>query len=254
MTNLQARRYIGSCSEYTSEYEHEKLLKDWADKERVAKKVVEDFKKRAGELEGRTLLDAGFGNGTFVAAFTEAGSIVSGIEINPVLFDIAKENLLKLNITANLKSYDGHIFPFEDNSFDYVYSTSVLEHVTDAGMFLKEINKVLKPGGKAYISFPNRWTPKETHTGVWFLSYFPRSIAEIFLRKVLKRNSIEELNLHFLSYFTLVKHLRETNLEIQFEYDSNHMIRKLIKRVLGFLGFHQSILLKTIMVILVKQK
>ncbi|PIP55896.1 MAG: hypothetical protein COX06_00775, partial [Candidatus Zambryskibacteria bacterium CG22_combo_CG10-13_8_21_14_all_42_17] len=252
--NFEAARYVESCKEYTNEYEYEKLLKDWADKERIAKKIVEDFKERAGELRGKTLLDAGFGNGTFAAAFTEAGAIVSGIEVNPVLLDIAKGNLKKLNLIADLKSYDGYIFPFGDNSFDYVYSTSVLEHVTDAGIFLKEINRVLRPGGKAYISFPNRLAPKETHTGVWFLSYFPRFIAEIFLKKVLKRNSIEELNLHFLSYFTLVKHLRETNLEIQFEYDSNHMIRKFIKRVLGFLGLHQSILLKTIMVILVKQK
>ncbi|PJA36591.1 MAG: hypothetical protein CO183_02655, partial [Candidatus Zambryskibacteria bacterium CG_4_9_14_3_um_filter_42_9] len=123
MINFEVARYVESCNEYTNKYEYEKLLKDWADKERVAKKVVEDFKKRAGELKGKTLLDAGFGNGTFIVAFAEAGSIVSGIEINPVLFDIAKENIKKLNIIADLKSYDGYIFPFGDNSFDYVYST-----------------------------------------------------------------------------------------------------------------------------------
>ena len=254
MTNLQAERYIRSCSEYTSEYEHEKLLKDWADKERVAKKVVEDFKKRAGELEGRTLLDAGFGNGTFIAAFAEAGSIVSGIEINPILFDLATKNLQKLNITANLKSYDGYTFPFQDNSFDYVYSTSVLEHVTDPVMFLKEINRVLKPGGKVYLSFPNRFAPRETHTGIWFLSYFPRSVAEVFLKWMLNRNSIEELNLHFLSYFSLISFLKRTQLKIMFEYDAKNIIKKFAKYFLGILGLHHSVLLKTIMVILIKQK
>jgi len=254
MTSLPAEHYIKSCGEYTGKYECEKLLKDWADKERVAQKIVEDFKKRVGELVGKSLLDVGFGNGTFVVAFARAGAIVSGIETNPILFGMAKENLHKLNIESNLKIYDGHVFPFENNSFDYIYSTSVLEHVTDPSRFLKEINKVLKPGGKVYLSFPNRFAPRETHTGIWFLSYFPRSMANMFLKSVFKRNSINELNLHFLSYFSLVRFLKGTQLKIMFEYDTKNIMKKFIKHFLGILGFHHSVLLKTIMVILVKQK
>ncbi|WP_026999944.1 class I SAM-dependent methyltransferase [Eisenibacter elegans] len=43
-----------------------------------------------------------------------------------------------------------------DNSFDCVVSFQVIEHIQDDGLFLDEIRRVLKPGGKAFISTPNR--------------------------------------------------------------------------------------------------
>jgi SAM-dependent methyltransferase len=47
--------------------------------------------------------------------------------------------------------YDGGRFPFEDNEFDYVICSHVLEHVADADIFLKEIQRV---GKKGYLEFP----------------------------------------------------------------------------------------------------
>lgn len=45
--------------------------------------------------------------------------------------------------------------PFEDNSFDSVVSFQVIEHIKDDNKYLQEIHRILKPGGKAYISTPN---------------------------------------------------------------------------------------------------
>ena len=53
----------------------------------------------------------------------------------------------------------GHIPPFdglEGNSFDTVISFQVIEHIKDDAFFLEEIHRVLKPGGKAYLTTPNR--------------------------------------------------------------------------------------------------
>lgn len=47
--------------------------------------------------------------------------------------------------------YDGKIFPFKDNEFDYVICAHVLEHVDDIQLFLKELNRVAKNG---YLEFP----------------------------------------------------------------------------------------------------
>ncbi|MBK9272416.1 MAG: class I SAM-dependent methyltransferase [Saprospiraceae bacterium] len=44
---------------------------------------------------------------------------------------------------------------FEDNQFDFVVSFQVIEHIENDGLFLKEIVRVLKPGGKALITTPN---------------------------------------------------------------------------------------------------
>lgn len=43
----------------------------------------------------------------------------------------------------------------KDSSFDIVISFQVIEHIKDANLFIKEIHRVLKPNGKAYITTPN---------------------------------------------------------------------------------------------------
>ena len=60
MTQSQAERFLKSSKAYSHAYERNRRLDDWDVKERVARKVVEDFKKRAGELGGKKLLDVGF--------------------------------------------------------------------------------------------------------------------------------------------------------------------------------------------------
>ncbi|PIR44963.1 MAG: hypothetical protein COV10_02025 [Candidatus Vogelbacteria bacterium CG10_big_fil_rev_8_21_14_0_10_51_16] len=251
--NSQVERYLDNSNEYTHAYEREHIIKDWDSKARVAEKIVEDFKKRAGKFEKKKLLDAGFGNGAFSIAFSRAGAVVSGIEVNQVLLDIARENLDKENIKADLRLYEGASFPFEDKTFDYVYSTSVLEHVNDAKLFIKEIDRVLRPGGLAYLSFPNRWAPRETHTGLLFISYLPRSAAEWYVKSIKKRNTIAELNLHFLSYLFLLQCLKGTGLSVRFELESTGLVRGMLKKLLARLHMHHSVILKTIMVVLEKR-
>ena len=59
----------------------------------------------------------------------------------------------------NGKFLSGNIPPFDqlkDDSFDFVISFQVIEHIRDDRFFLKEIHRVLKPGGKAYLTTPNR--------------------------------------------------------------------------------------------------
>ena len=54
--------------------------------------------------------------------------------------------------------------PFEDNRFDYVISSQVLEHVMDYDATFGEIRRVLKPGGISLHTFPSRYVLIEPHT------------------------------------------------------------------------------------------
>ena len=249
----RAERYLAACSEYTDPGERERLIANWVRKGDVAPEVVGDFRRRAGEPRGKRLLEVGFGSGLFAVAFARAGAEVHGLEVNPVLLDIARENSKRDGAAVDLKVYDGRKFPYPDNFFDYAFSTSVLEHVSNPREVLAEIARVLKRGGKCYLSFPNRWAPLETHTHIWFLSFLPRTLAEFVMRRFYKRNAIEELNLHFLSYFKLRRLIRALPLAVCFEYEAKTTPRRIAKRVLGTFGIHHSAILRTVMVILEKE-
>jgi SAM-dependent methyltransferase len=246
-------RYVAECGEYTSDYERSKLTADWQAKEIRAQGVVEDFRRRATDPAEKLILDIGFGNGEYVIALTRSGARVSGLEVNEILAGIAKENLSDKRMSADLRLYDGKKFPFPDASFDCAFSVSVLEHCSYPESVIAEIGRVLKPGGCCYLAFPNRFAPKETHSGFWLISYLPRTVARWILR-LGNRNTIDELNLHFLSYFNLRSFLKQTDLRIRFETHTGGRGPRLIKRLLATFGIHHSILLPHIMVILDKGK
>ena len=112
-------------------------------------------------------------------------------------------------------------------------------------------NRVLKPGGRFYISFPNRLWPKETHTGVWFLNYTPGPLVPIVL-KLLGRSTREDWGLHFITFWSLKRAIRKSGsqFKIIFETDSQHRFRGFIKKALAKIGIHYTAILRTVMVVL----
>jgi len=250
----RARAHIEEALPQGSVYEKQKLLEDWLDKEHAAEDIVIDFRKRVGDPSGKCILDLGFGNGITLATFAKAGAKMHGVEVLKDLYDIATEYVTAHSVPADLHLYDGVTFPFTDATFDHIYSVSVLEHVSNPVAVLKEAARVLKSGGTFYLAFPNRFDPKETHTGVWFVSYLPRDVAQVVLR-LLGHNSIPDWNLHFLSYFWLRTLLRKNaiNLHIRFEAEQGTGLKLFIKRFLAALGIHHSAVLPHVMLILEKK-
>lgn len=57
--------------------------------------------------------------------------------------------------------YDGTQFPYQNDTFDSVLCNQVLEHVFNPDIFLTEINRVLKPGGKLLLTVPFVWDEHE---------------------------------------------------------------------------------------------
>ncbi len=249
----QAESYVEACGEYTSEFERQKIIENWAVKESKGDGLVEDFRRRAGNPEGARILEVGFGSGFYLIAFARAGAESFGLEVNEVLCDIARKNFRERNLHAVLRQYDGVHFPYPDNYFDFVYMVSVLEHVSHPRSVVAEVSRVLKPGGKFYVSFPNRFAPRETHSGVWLISYLPLHLAEWVYKHLLKRNTVAELNLHFLSYWSLKRFIRGTALSIVYEDTTGLGIRRALKRTLKALGIHHSAILKTVMVVMEKK-
>jgi len=107
---------------------------------------------------GRTLLEVGFGMGTDLFQFASSGAIVSGVDLSPEHLRIATQRFAVYGIPADLRLGDAEHLPFEDATFDVVYSFGVLHHTPDTEKAVDEIRRVLKPGGRAIIGVYHRYS------------------------------------------------------------------------------------------------
>ena len=106
-------------------------------------------------LRGKTVLDFGCGYGGKTVEFARWAARVCGIEPYSNMVALAREyarHVGSLNAEFELCGQDA--IPYPDGAFDVVPSHDVLEHVDNPDTSLKEIARVLKPGGIAYIVFP----------------------------------------------------------------------------------------------------
>jgi SAM-dependent methyltransferase len=73
---------------------------------------------------------------------------------------------------------DGGQLPFKSDSFDFVFCNQVLEHVPHKRALIFETSRVLKNGGEAIFSFPNRLAPTKPHSTPRYYSYLPAKIGD----------------------------------------------------------------------------
>jgi ubiquinone/menaquinone biosynthesis C-methylase UbiE len=78
----------------------------------------------------------------------------------------------------------GEDLPFPEDSFDYILSLQVLEHVENPMPLLKEMYRVLKPGGEAVVRCENYLTFREQHYRVPWLPLLPKSLGSLYLKAI----------------------------------------------------------------------
>lgn len=128
-------------------------------------------------LNGKSrILDFGCGTGGLVYEYRDAGFDAYGFDLVPTVqlrrsedaafFRFSPEGAPREDVADYRVDRGSYTIPFEDASFDFVFSTSVFEHVKDHDAALAEIARVLKPGGVAIHTFPPRYCLIEPHTYV----------------------------------------------------------------------------------------
>jgi ubiquinone/menaquinone biosynthesis C-methylase UbiE len=139
-----------------------------------------DFLNSYIELaQGLKVLDAGAGTGRLSLKLYKAGARVTAL-------DISAEMLAKLkrkNRDIELVEGDMEDMPFEDRSFDMVFSSLALVHLKEADKFLDECYRVLKDGGKLVLVNIHYRKPLilEDEKGQYIIlcyNHFPRHVRE----------------------------------------------------------------------------
>lgn len=108
-----------------------------------------------GEISGYSdVLEVGFGEGYGTSLLSQICGHIIGIDVDEKVIEYARKKYGTEKCEFIL--YDGNNIPFPDNSFDVVASLQVIEHIDDDAGFVSELHRVLKNGGKLYITTPNK--------------------------------------------------------------------------------------------------
>jgi SAM-dependent methyltransferase len=117
-----------------------------------------------------TLLDFGCGAGECIDQLRKEGYNALGCDIIfPDKPDFRLNKYLDEGIIRCINKHPYKI-PFENATFDIIFSAQVFEHVMDYDVVLAEIKRVLKPDGISVHIFPGRWKIRESHVYVPFSS------------------------------------------------------------------------------------
>jgi SAM-dependent methyltransferase len=134
----------------------------------------------------KRVLEVGVGLGTDHLQLARAGARLAGVDLTPASIDYTHRLFELHSYHSDLSVADAEALPFEDLSFDCVYSFGVLHHTPDMAHAIREIHRVLRPNGMALIALYNRH------------SYFYASrYSRFLLRGEWRRSTVAEMRSRF---------------------------------------------------------
>jgi SAM-dependent methyltransferase len=127
-------------------------------------------------LRGRTVLDLGSGPGHYTRALARAGARVVALDLGAANVRIAAD--------AGLPAVRGDALtlPFPSACFDGIFCSNMLEHVPDPAGVVDEIERLLRPGGWAWISWTNWYSPWGGHHITPFHFLGPRLGSKAYVK------------------------------------------------------------------------
>src|SRR5258705_6475667 len=114
---------------------------------------------------GTRVLELGCGTGEFTRRVAPAGARLVALDLSG---DLLAKARAKVGGAARFLRANAHLLPFADPSFDAVYGFSILHHL-DVEVALREVRRILRPGGRLVFSEPNLVNPQ-----VFLIFHLPR--------------------------------------------------------------------------------
>jgi ubiquinone/menaquinone biosynthesis C-methylase UbiE len=160
---------------------------------RVGKDILESYADRLGDLAGRRVLDIGCGLGGKTVAYAEAKARVTGVDLSESNIARCAAFARERGVDAAFAAGDAERLPFAGGSFDAVIANDSLEHFANPEAALRELARVLRPGGSIFLFFTPWKSPLGSHLydyirTPWCHLIFPEwLIRELLARELARR-------------------------------------------------------------------
>jgi len=146
-------------------------------------KVFNLLSEKFRNIHGLRILDAGCGDGCLTSILAKHEALSYGIDLDKDAIEFAKMKFKALRLQAEFKTASVYQSGYEDEFFDAIVSSDVIEHLQEPITFLLELTRILKKDGIAIISTPVRISEHiedYNHVQEWFPDEFKELIRGVF--------------------------------------------------------------------------
>ena len=194
-----------------------------------AKKTIKILKDYLKETKEHNLLDIGCSTGIMTNEYSKYFKEVIGLDLDNKAISYAQKNFEKKGLTFICKPIEDN--NFEENVFDVITCSHIYEHVPDDKILLDKIFKLLKPGGVCFFAAGNKYQVIEPHYKLPFLSYFPKKLANIYIRVFRRERKYYENHRSISGLKTLVSQFEVIDYTIDIiknptKYSAENMLRE----------------------------
>jgi 2-polyprenyl-3-methyl-5-hydroxy-6-metoxy-1,4-benzoquinol methylase len=108
------------------------------------------------DLHGRRVLEIGCGMGLHSLELARRGAEVHAVDLTETAVEATRARMKEFEVEADVRQADAESLPYDDRTFDLVWSWGVIHHSARTARVVREIARVTKPGGQTRVMVYNR--------------------------------------------------------------------------------------------------